>query len=106
MNIIDGAEVDINCKHLKHVQFLPIISLWEFQKFELDYLENIPMKFRENFAIAVTCHYLPLILPAEFLIKFMAALDIFTVIAIISLWQFRRTNSMSIVLETAHSNLE
>ena len=30
MNIIEGAEVDINCKHLKHVQqrvqFSPIIS--------------------------------------------------------------------------------
>ena len=44
MNIFDGVEVEINCKHLKHVQqrvqFSPIISLGEFQKFKLNYLEN------------------------------------------------------------------
>ena len=45
MNILDGAEVDINWKHLQHVQqrvqFSPIISQCEFQKFKLNYLENV-----------------------------------------------------------------
>ena len=49
MNILDGAEVDINLKHLKHVQqqvqFSPIMSLLEFQKYKLSYLENAVMKF-------------------------------------------------------------
>ena len=52
-NILDGAEVDMNWKNLKHaqqrVQFSPIISLWEFQKFKFNYLENGLMKIRENF---------------------------------------------------------
>ena len=45
MNILDGADVDINCKHVKHVQqsvqFSSLISLWEFEKFRLNYLENV-----------------------------------------------------------------
>ena len=55
MNILDGAEIDINCRHLKQVQqsvqFSPIISLWEFQKFKLKYFENtneIPWDFRNS----------------------------------------------------------
>ena len=54
MNILDGAVVDMNWKNLEHaqqrVQFSPIISLLEFQKFKLNYLEYVLMKFRENFA--------------------------------------------------------
>ena len=50
MNIVDGADVAISWKHLKHVQqraqFPPILSLWEFQKFKLNYLENVFIKFR------------------------------------------------------------
>ena len=68
MNILGGANVDINCKHLKHgqrrVQLFPIISLREFPKFKLDFPENVSMKFWENFATAATCHYLPLRVPA------------------------------------------
>ena len=44
MNILDGAEIAINWKYLKHVQqrvqFSPIMSLREFQKRNLNYLEN------------------------------------------------------------------
>ena len=94
MDILDGAEVDINCKHVKHmqqrVQFSPIISLWEFQKFKLKYIENILMKFRENFTTAVKCHYLVLIIPTECLI---------TLNAYGSPWcflNFRRYKSMAI----------
>ena len=62
MNILDGAEVDMNWKNLKHsqqrVQFSPIKILREFQKFKINYLQNVLMKFRENFATAAACHYL------------------------------------------------
>ena len=71
MNIPDGAEVNINCKHLKHAQqrvkFFPIISVWELQMIKLDYLENGLLNFRENFADTATCHCLPLRASAEFL---------------------------------------
>ena len=62
MNILHSDEVDINWKHLKHVQqrvqFFPIISVWEFQKLKLNYLENVLMKFRENLGMwiaTMTC---------------------------------------------------
>ena len=59
-NIFDGAEVDMIWENLKHpqqrVQFSPIISLWECQKFKFNYLENGLMKFRENIATAAACH--------------------------------------------------
>ena len=61
-NILDGAEVDMKWKNLKHaqqrVQFSPIIGLWEFQKFKFNYLENRLMKIRENFATAAACYYI------------------------------------------------
>ena len=51
MSILDGAKVDMNCKNLKHAQqrvrFFPIISLLELQKFNLNYLKNVLMKFRK-----------------------------------------------------------
>ena len=76
LNILDGVEVEINCKHLEHVQqrvqFSPIISIYEFQKFKLNYLKNILMQLRESFATAATCHYLLLIVPTEFLITLNA----------------------------------
>ena len=73
-NILDGSEGEINGKHRKHVQqrvqFSPIISEWEFQKFKLAYLEKVLMKFRENFEYffldSATYHYLKLIDPTEF----------------------------------------
>ena len=48
--------------------FFSIISLWEYQKFKLLYLENVLMKFRENFATAAACHHLPLIVSIEFIV--------------------------------------
>ena len=70
MNILDGAEVDMNWKNLKLaqqcVQFSPIIKLWEFQNFKLKYFENVIIKFRENFAVTATRHYLLLIFPLNF----------------------------------------
>ena len=42
----------------QHVPYFPIISLREFQKFKLNYFENVVMKFRENFVTPVMCHYL------------------------------------------------
>ena len=52
-NILDGAEVDVNWKNLKHAQksaqFSPIISLCEFQKFKFNYLENGLLKSRDFF---------------------------------------------------------
>ena len=44
-----------------HVQFSPIISLWEFQKFKFKYLEMVLIKSRENFAAAAIRPYLLLI---------------------------------------------
>ena len=71
MNILGGTEVHINCRHLNHVQqrvqFSPIISLREFKKIKLYYLQNISMKFSENFATAAAYHFLLLIVPIEFL---------------------------------------
>ena len=65
-------EVDINWKRQKHVQqrvqFLPVIILWKCQNFKISYLENVLMKFRENFLTAAACHYLLLIVPTDFLI--------------------------------------
>ena len=56
MNTLDGTGVDIHPKNLKDVQkcvqFSHIITLWEFQKFRLNYFENFLMKFHENFATA------------------------------------------------------
>ena len=46
----------------------PIICLWELQKFKLIYIENVLMKFRENFATAATWHYLLLLVSTEFII--------------------------------------
>ena len=37
-------------------------------KFKFKYLENSLIKFHENFGTAVTCHYLKLKVPTEFLI--------------------------------------
>ena len=53
----------------QHVPCFPIISLREFQKFKLNYLENGVMKFRENLAIPVICHYLLLIVFTQFLLS-------------------------------------
>ena len=55
INILHGAEVDINCKHLSHVQqcvqFFPIISL-EISKVKAQLsrkrFNDIPWKFRNN----------------------------------------------------------
>ena len=77
LNILDAAEADINGKNLMHVQqreqFSPIISLWKFQTFKLNYLESVLRKFRENFATAAISHYLLLIVPTAFSI----ALDVY-----------------------------
>ena len=53
----------------QHVPCFPIISLREFQKFKLNYLENGVMKFRENFATPVICHYLLLMVLTQFLLS-------------------------------------
>ena len=52
------------------------------------------MKFRENSVKNVTCHYLLLIVHTEFIINlnFMAALDIFTIFAIINHGDFGGQN--------------
>ena len=53
----------------QHVPCFPIISLREFQKFKLNYLEDGLIEFRENFATPVICHYLPLIVLTQFLLS-------------------------------------
>ena len=53
----------------QRVPCFPIISLLEFQKFKLNYLENGEMQFRENFATAGTCQYLLLIVLTKFLLS-------------------------------------
>ena len=52
----------------QRVPCFPIISVWEFQKFKLNYLENGIMKFRENFATAATSQYLLLMALTQFLL--------------------------------------
>ena len=53
----------------QHVPYFPIISLPEFQKFKLNYLENGLIQFREYFAIAATCHYPLLIARTQILLS-------------------------------------
>ena len=73
INILNGAEVDMNWENLKHaqqcVQFSPIISLSEFKMFKLNYLKNVSIIFREYFATAATCHYLTTHSSHKFLIN-------------------------------------
>ena len=54
----------VSVAHETALAVFPIITLWEFQKFKLNYLENVPIQFRENVAAAVTGNYLLLILIA------------------------------------------
>ena len=59
MNIRDGVEVKIMqtskaCAAARAV--FPIISLWKFQKFRINYFGNVLMNSHENFATAATCH--------------------------------------------------
>ena len=62
MNILEGAEVDLNWRNLKQAQqrahISHIISQREFQKFRLNYLANVLMKFSEHLATAAAIHYL------------------------------------------------
>ena len=53
----------------QHVPSFPIISLREFQKFYLNYLENGIMELRENFTTPVVCHYLLPIVLTQFLLS-------------------------------------
>ena len=52
----------------QRVPFFSIISLLEFQKRKLKYFENGLVKSHENFAKAVTCHYILLIVLTKFLV--------------------------------------
>ena len=63
--LLDLQAEEVPLAHEETRAVSDILKLWEFQKLNFSFLENVLMKFRENFSAAVTCHYQLLMLPTK-----------------------------------------